>query len=147
MCRILTLVNPLQGRLLTLVFLILKALEVQENLQSSMLYLFLPLNRISQCPKIMLMAMETQVTILKSIYGLVLVGTEVGPAWSRCCDQYICQWVCAEQILLRILLTNACFYFSGSNNLYPGDIIPFTRRPLFLIIDSDNSHAFKAGLS
>ncbi|PON90894.1 Protein SCAI [Trema orientale] len=32
----------------------------------------------------------------------------------------------------------------GINNLYPGDIIPFTRRPLFLIIDSDNSHAFKA---
>ncbi|KAK9285261.1 hypothetical protein L1049_024451 [Liquidambar formosana] len=35
----------------------------------------------------------------------------------------------------------------GSNNLYPGDIIPFTRKPLFLIIDSDTSHAFKAGLS
>ncbi|KAG5029665.1 hypothetical protein JHK87_013179 [Glycine soja] len=33
---------------------------------------------------------------------------------------------------------------SGSNNLYPGDLIPFTRKPLFLIIDSDNSHAFKA---
>lgn len=33
----------------------------------------------------------------------------------------------------------------GSNNLYPGDLIPFTRRPLFLIIDSDNSDAFKAG--
>ncbi|KAB5556475.1 hypothetical protein DKX38_007384 [Salix brachista] len=32
----------------------------------------------------------------------------------------------------------------GSNALYPCDIIPFTRRPLFLIIDSDNSHAFKA---
>lgn len=32
---------------------------------------------------------------------------------------------------------------SGLNNLYPGDIIPFTRRPLFLIIDSDSSHAFK----
>ncbi|CAL2266984.1 unnamed protein product [Prunus armeniaca] len=31
----------------------------------------------------------------------------------------------------------------GLSNLYPGDIIPFTRRPLFLIIDSDNSHAFK----
>ncbi|KAI5669821.1 hypothetical protein M9H77_19674 [Catharanthus roseus] len=31
----------------------------------------------------------------------------------------------------------------GPNNLYPGDIVPFTRRPLFLIIDSDNSHAFK----
>ncbi|KAL2504538.1 Protein of unknown function (DUF3550/UPF0682) [Abeliophyllum distichum] len=35
----------------------------------------------------------------------------------------------------------------GSNILFPGDIIPFTRRPLFLIVDSDNSHAFKAGLS
>ncbi|KAL3630217.1 hypothetical protein CASFOL_023201 [Castilleja foliolosa] len=32
----------------------------------------------------------------------------------------------------------------GSNILFPGDIIPFTRKPLFLIIDSDNSHAFKA---
>ncbi|KAK4417044.1 protein SCAI [Sesamum alatum] len=31
----------------------------------------------------------------------------------------------------------------GPNILFPGDIIPFTRRPLFLIIDSDNSHAFK----
>ncbi|XP_052878812.1 uncharacterized protein LOC108457720 isoform X2 [Gossypium arboreum] len=35
----------------------------------------------------------------------------------------------------------------GSSNLYPGDIIPFTRRPLFLVIDSDSSHAFKAGLT
>ncbi|KAJ6811699.1 protein SCAI [Iris pallida] len=32
----------------------------------------------------------------------------------------------------------------GLNNLYPEDLIPFTRRPLFLVIDSDNSHAFKA---
>lgn len=31
----------------------------------------------------------------------------------------------------------------GSNKLYPGDLIPFTRKPLFLIIDSDNSHSFK----
>ncbi|KAL6552147.1 hypothetical protein OROGR_008301 [Orobanche gracilis] len=31
----------------------------------------------------------------------------------------------------------------GSNILFPGDIIPFTRKPLFLIIDSDSSHAFK----
>eukprot|EP00252_Welwitschia_mirabilis_P008206 TRINITY_DN1993_c0_g1_i2.p1 TRINITY_DN1993_c0_g1~~TRINITY_DN1993_c0_g1_i2.p1 ORF type:complete len:641 (-),score=88.23 TRINITY_DN1993_c0_g1_i2:660-2582(-) len=29
------------------------------------------------------------------------------------------------------------------NVLYPGDILPFTRIPLFLIIDSDNSNAFK----
>ncbi|CAG0886669.1 unnamed protein product [Darwinula stevensoni] len=26
--------------------------------------------------------------------------------------------------------------------LYPGDLWPFTRKPLFLVIDSDNSHAF-----
>ncbi|KAE8637223.1 hypothetical protein CSA_021618 [Cucumis sativus] len=31
----------------------------------------------------------------------------------------------------------------GPNVLYPGDIIPFTRRPVFLIVDSNNSHAFK----
>ncbi|XP_060185648.1 uncharacterized protein LOC132615110 [Lycium barbarum] len=31
----------------------------------------------------------------------------------------------------------------GSNNLYPGDLIPFTRKPLFAIIDSDKSDAFK----
>ncbi|KAG9138510.1 hypothetical protein Leryth_012796 [Lithospermum erythrorhizon] len=31
----------------------------------------------------------------------------------------------------------------GANFLYPDDLIPFTRRPLLLIIDSDNSHAFK----
>ncbi|KAG0484897.1 hypothetical protein HPP92_008976 [Vanilla planifolia] len=32
---------------------------------------------------------------------------------------------------------------SGPNNLYPCDLIPFTRKPLFLIIDSNSSHAFK----
>uniref|UniRef100_A0A0E0M2A1 Uncharacterized protein n=1 Tax=Oryza punctata TaxID=4537 RepID=A0A0E0M2A1_ORYPU len=32
----------------------------------------------------------------------------------------------------------------GPNNLYPDDLIPFTRYPLFLVIDSENSHAFKA---
>lgn len=31
----------------------------------------------------------------------------------------------------------------GSNNLFPGDLIPFTRKPAFFIIDSDNSHTFK----
>ncbi|KAJ0692078.1 putative protein SCAI [Helianthus annuus] len=31
----------------------------------------------------------------------------------------------------------------GSNNLFPADLIPFTRRPAFFIIDSDNSHSFK----
>ncbi|KAL4579725.1 hypothetical protein LXL04_015888 [Taraxacum kok-saghyz] len=33
---------------------------------------------------------------------------------------------------------------AGSNNLFPADLIPFTRRPAFFIIDSDNSHSFKA---
>jgi len=27
--------------------------------------------------------------------------------------------------------------------LYPEDLLPFTRKPLFLIVDSDNSVAFK----
>lgn len=35
---------------------------------------------------------------------------------------------------------------SGSSYVYPCDLIPFTRRSLFLIIDSCNAHAFKAGL-
>lgn len=36
--------------------------------------------------------------------------------------------------------------FPGLNCIYPSDFVPFTRRPLFLIIDSDNSEAFKASL-
>ncbi|KAH6754767.1 signal transducer, partial [Perilla frutescens var. hirtella] len=32
---------------------------------------------------------------------------------------------------------------SGMNCIYPSDLLPFTRRPLFLIVDSDNSKAFK----
>ncbi|KAL8246698.1 hypothetical protein R6Q59_007914 [Mikania micrantha] len=35
----------------------------------------------------------------------------------------------------------------GSNDLYPEDLIPFTRKPAFFIIDSDTTDAFKAGLS
>lgn len=31
----------------------------------------------------------------------------------------------------------------GPNSFYPCDLIPFTRRPIFLIVDSNNSHAFK----
>ncbi|KAJ8504520.1 hypothetical protein OPV22_005406 [Ensete ventricosum] len=31
----------------------------------------------------------------------------------------------------------------ASNNLYPEDLVPFTRKPLFLVIDSDSSRAFK----
>lgn len=27
--------------------------------------------------------------------------------------------------------------------LYPGDLYPFTRRPMFIIIDSDNSFVFQ----
>ncbi|XP_020114827.1 protein SCAI isoform X2 [Ananas comosus] len=32
----------------------------------------------------------------------------------------------------------------GSKYIYPCDLVPFTRRPLFLVIDSKCSHAFKA---
>ncbi|KAL3624563.1 hypothetical protein CASFOL_031231 [Castilleja foliolosa] len=32
----------------------------------------------------------------------------------------------------------------GVNCIYPSDLLPFTRRPLFVIIDSENSKAFKA---
>ncbi|KAJ1399397.1 Protein SCAI [Sesbania bispinosa] len=43
---------------------------------------------------------------------------------------------------------SGCIYFGshgdrGSNCLYPSDFIPFTRRPLLLVIDNDNSKAFK----
>ncbi|XP_014516666.1 protein SCAI [Vigna radiata var. radiata] len=31
----------------------------------------------------------------------------------------------------------------GSNCVYPSDFLPFTRRPLLLVIDNDNSNAFK----
>ncbi|URE07220.1 hypothetical protein MUK42_19836, partial [Musa troglodytarum] len=36
-----------------------------------------------------------------------------------------------------------CLGSQASNNLYPEDLVPFTRKPLFLVIDSDNSRAFK----
>ncbi|KAM3275347.1 hypothetical protein ACQJBY_043977 [Aegilops geniculata] len=39
-----------------------------------------------------------------------------------------------------------CREGEGSNCIYPCDLIPFTRRPLFLVIDSNISYAFKAGL-
>lgn len=32
----------------------------------------------------------------------------------------------------------------GDNFLYPSDILPFTRRPLFIIVDSDNSCVFES---
>uniref|UniRef100_A0A2P2L0T8 Protein SCAI n=1 Tax=Rhizophora mucronata TaxID=61149 RepID=A0A2P2L0T8_RHIMU len=42
-----------------------------------------------------------------------------------------------------------CLYFGsrgngGVNSIYPSDLIPFTRRPLFIVIDSNSSDAFKA---
>lgn len=36
----------------------------------------------------------------------------------------------------------AAAHFKESHCLYPGDLYPFTRRPLFMIIDSDNSFVF-----
>ncbi|CAK7341739.1 unnamed protein product [Dovyalis caffra] len=42
-----------------------------------------------------------------------------------------------------------CLHFGtrgngGLNSIYPTDLIPFTRRPLFIVVDSDSSEAFKA---
>ncbi|KAG8057811.1 hypothetical protein GUJ93_ZPchr0002g24590 [Zizania palustris] len=39
-----------------------------------------------------------------------------------------------------------CREGEGSNCIYPCDLIPFTRKPLFLVIDSNVSYSFKAGL-
>ena len=33
-------------------------------------------------------------------------------------------------------------HFFRCCSLHPGDLYPFTRRPLFLVVDSDNSGAF-----
>uniref|UniRef100_A0A804QCM3 Protein SCAI n=1 Tax=Zea mays TaxID=4577 RepID=A0A804QCM3_MAIZE len=49
----------------------------------------------------------------------------------------ICEELSQDSILLIYISA------SGPNNLYPDDLIPFTRYPLFLVIDSENSHAFK----
>ena len=45
-----------------------------------------------------------------------------------------------------LLCLNLFLCHQGLNFLYPGDLIPFTRKPLFLVIDSNVSDAFKAGL-
>ncbi|KAI4989973.1 hypothetical protein ZWY2020_038336 [Hordeum vulgare] len=50
----------------------------------------------------------------------------------------ICEELSQDSILLIYISA------SGPNNLYPEDLIPFTRYPLFLVVDSENSHAFKA---
>ncbi|KAK4372294.1 hypothetical protein RND71_007678 [Anisodus tanguticus] len=44
---------------------------------------------------------------------------------------------------------SSCLYIGsrssgGLNGIYPFDLLPFTRRPLFLVIDSDSSKAFTA---
>lgn len=35
---------------------------------------------------------------------------------------------------------------TGVNYLFPSDLLPFTRRPLLIVIDSDNSSAFEVSL-
>lgn len=32
-----------------------------------------------------------------------------------------------------------------SSSLHPGDLFPFTRKPLFIVVDSSNSTAYKVG--
>lgn len=33
---------------------------------------------------------------------------------------------------------------TNDRSLYPGDLMPFVRKPLFLIVDSDNSWVFQS---
>ncbi|KAE9463020.1 hypothetical protein C3L33_05072, partial [Rhododendron williamsianum] len=39
------------------------------------------------------------------------------------------------------------YSLSGVDSIYPCDFVPFTRKPLFIVVDSDNSKAFKADSS
>jgi len=48
-------------------------------------------------------------------------------------------WYIFYKQILRLILISPLLHFS----LYPGDLYPFTRRPLFLVIDSDNSFVFQ----
>lgn len=75
---------------------------------------------------------------------LHLVYFYLSCSYCRFCDSNHGKLFCTCGLVALILIP---FVFPGLSYLYPGDIIPFTRRPLFLIVDSDNSHAFKAGLS
>ncbi|KHN27823.1 Protein SCAI [Glycine soja] len=71
----------------------------------------------------------------------------------------ICEELPSDGILLVYLSASGycgsaqnesgCIHFGprgdrGSNCIYPSDFLPFTRRPLLLVIDNDNSKAFKA---
>ncbi|KAG5009717.1 hypothetical protein JHK87_018232 [Glycine soja] len=70
----------------------------------------------------------------------------------------ICEELPSDGILLVYLSASGycgsaqnesgCIHFGprgdrGSNCIYPSDFLPFTRRPLLLVIDNDNSKAFK----
>ncbi|KHN30857.1 Protein SCAI [Glycine soja] len=74
----------------------------------------------------------------------------------------ICEELPSDGILLVYLSASGycgsaqnesgCIHFGprgdrGSNCIYPSDFVPFTRRPLLLVIDNDNSKAFKASLN
>lgn len=63
---------------------------------------------------------------------------------TRSVDPFLLGWHTLQPALSFV---DTIVFLSGPNNLYPEDLIPFTRYPLFLVIDSENSHAFKAGLS
>ncbi|TRY63940.1 hypothetical protein TCAL_10957 [Tigriopus californicus] len=48
----------------------------------------------------------------------------------------------SESIITPLVSSKQILHTCESNCLHPGDLQPFTRRPLFLIVDSDNSVAF-----
>lgn len=48
-----------------------------------------------------------------------------------------------EAVESGVLMRSKGIGFKEPHCLYPGDLYPFTRRPLFIIIDSDNSFVFQ----
>lgn len=51
-------------------------------------------------------------------------------------------WFVLEKFSYSI--TALVLYLFYLPSLYPGDLIPFVRKPLFLIVDSDNSWVFQS---
>jgi len=49
----------------------------------------------------------------------------------------------AKERKIFVLTLYVCAFMICVFSLHPGDLYPFTRKPLFVIIDSDNSSAFE----
>ncbi|XP_021735545.1 protein SCAI-like [Chenopodium quinoa] len=80
---------------------------------------------------------ESSVKILQS--QTTLLATSMTDGQSPLCGQ-------SEEVLLNSPLDCihiGCRGNEGSSYIYPSDLLPFTRRPLFIVIDSESSGSFK----